>query len=433
MREMEKAKERYDAIPVPEELHERVQKEIEKSSVRKKSREKERTGYPGKRAGILAAAAAMILFVTALNTNTAFAREISEIPVLGAVARIFTFRSYVEESDDLKISVETPSLEMIAEDTNGLAESVNQEIHTLCEQYADEAVKRAEEYKKAFMETGGTEKEWEAHNIEIRVFYEIKSQTEDFLSFAVSGTENWTSAYSETRYYNIDLKNEKLITLEDILGEDYISIVNADIQRQIQRREEGGEVFFSPEEGGFAGISDDAKFYMNEAGNPVIVFEKYEIAPGSAGEVEFEIGGDAAKEQAVTEKPVQEEQKEQESLETTVQYEDNFAVDSEAAAAFGRRVKEAVAEQNLNALAELASYPLYVGFEDGSVTVESAEELIALGAEKIFTEEMKESVGNADETDLSPSMAGFILQTGEGSVIVFGVVNGKLAVQGINY
>ena len=207
----------------------------------------------------------MILFVTALNTNTAFAREISEIPVLGAVARIFTFRSYVEESDELKVSVEIPSLEMISEETNGLADSVNQEIHTLCEQYADEAVKRAEEYKKAFMETGGTQEEWEAHNIEIRVFYEIKSQTEDFLSFAVSGTENWTSAYSETRYYNIDLKSEKLVTLEDILGEDYITIVNTDIQRQMQSREESGEVFFSPEEGGFTGISDDVKFYINEA------------------------------------------------------------------------------------------------------------------------------------------------------------------------
>jgi len=29
--------------------------------------------------------------------------------------------------------------------------------------------------------------------------------------------------------------------------------------------------------------------YINENGNPVIVFEKYEIAPGAAGAVEFEI------------------------------------------------------------------------------------------------------------------------------------------------
>lgn len=377
----------------------------------------------------------MILFVTALNTNTAFAREISEIPVLGAVARIFTFRSYVEESDDLKVSVEIPSLEMISEETNGLADSVNQEIHTLCEQYADEAVKRAEEYKKAFMETGGTQEEWEAHNIEIRVFYEIKSQTEDFLSFAVSGTENWTSAYSETRYYNIDLKNEKLVTLEDILGEDYITIVNTDIQRQMQSREESGEVFFTPEEGGFTGISDDVKFYINESGNPVVVFGKYEIAPGSAGEVEFEIGGNLTEGEKVIQEPSQEEPKpeKQETAESVIEYEDNFAVDSEAAAAFGKKVKEAVAEQDIDTLADLASYPLYVGFKDGSVTVKSADGLIGLGAEKVFTPEMQESVGNADETALSPSMAGFALYTGNGPNILFGVVNGKLAIQGINY
>lgn len=377
----------------------------------------------------------MILFVTALNTNTAFAREISEIPVLGAVARIFTFRSYVEESDDLKVSVEIPSLEMISEEINGLADSVNLEIHTLCEQYADEAVKRAEEYKKAFMETGGTQEEWEAHNIEIRVFYEIKSQTEDFLSFAVSGTENWTSAYNETRYYNIDLKSEKLVTLEDILGGDYITIVNTDIQRQMQSREESGEVFFSPEEGGFTGISDDVKFYINESGNPVVVFGKYEIAPGSAGEVEFEIGGNLTEGEKVIQEPSQEEPKpeKQETAERVIEYEDNFAVDSEAAAAFGKKVKEAVAEQDIDTLADLASYPLYVGFEGGSVTVKSADELIGLGAEKVFTPEMQESVGNADETALSPSMAGFALYTGDGPNILFGVVNGKLAIQGINY
>ena len=377
----------------------------------------------------------MILFVTALNTNTAFAREISEIPVLGAVARIFTFRSYVEESDELKVSVEIPSLEMISEETNGLADSVNLEIHTLCEQYADEAVKRAEEYKKAFMETGGTQEEWEAHNIEIRVFYEIKSQTEDFLSFAVSGTENWTSAYNETRYYNIDLKSEKLVTLEDILGGDYITIVNTDIQRQMQSREESGEVFFSPEEGGFTGISDDVKFYINESGNPVVVFGKYEIAPGSAGEVEFEIESNMTVGENAIQESLQEEPKpeKQETAESVIEYEDNFAVDSEAAAAFGKKVKEAVAEQDIDTLADLASYPLYVGFEGGSVTVKSADELIGLGAEKVFTSEMQESVGNADETALSPSMAGFALYTGDGPNILFGVVNGKLAIQGINY
>ena len=33
----------------------------------------------------------------------------------------------------------------------------------------------------------------------------------------------------------------------------------------------------------------NAKFYINEAGNPVVVFDQYEIAPGSEGMPEFEI------------------------------------------------------------------------------------------------------------------------------------------------
>ena len=102
------------------------------------------------------AAALVLVFTTALNTNTAFAEMAAGLPVIGAAARILTFRSYERDEGDWKISVEIPSVEMIAKDTNGLDSALNQEIYDLCSQYADEAVERAREYKKAFMETGGT-------------------------------------------------------------------------------------------------------------------------------------------------------------------------------------------------------------------------------------------------------------------------------------
>jgi hypothetical protein len=287
---MEEAKRRYDEIQVPEELHERLEKLIADSAP---DRVKE-AAADGKRGNVVwmkgcAWVAAVALFTLALNTNTAFAQEMGEIPVLGAVARVLTFRSYVKEDADMGIAVEIPAIETIEEDT-GLAEEVNQEILERCEAYAQAAIQRAEEYKKAFLETGGTQEEWEAHNIQIRVWYEIKSQTEDYLSFTVSGTENWTSAYSETYYYNLDLKEGKRISLQDVLGEDYIAIADASIREQMaQMEKEEGITFFSQEEGGFSGITEETNFYMNEKGNPVIVFDKYEIAPGSAGEIEFEI------------------------------------------------------------------------------------------------------------------------------------------------
>ena len=40
---------------------------------------------------------------------------------------------------------------------------------------------------------------------------------------------------------------------------------------------------------GFESIEEDQDFYINEAGNPVLIFEKYEIAPGYMGQPEFEV------------------------------------------------------------------------------------------------------------------------------------------------
>lgn len=80
-----------------------------------------------------------------------------------------------------------------------------------------------------------------------------------------------------------------MITLKDMLGDDYIELANESIQKQIAERQKSGETFFTAEEGGFTGISEDVKFYINGYNRPVIVFEKYDIAPGSSGEIEFEI------------------------------------------------------------------------------------------------------------------------------------------------
>lgn len=112
-------------------------------------------------------------------------------------------------------------------------------------------------------------------------------------------------------------------------------------------------------------------------------------------------------------------------------YEDNFAVDSAASAAFAREIKAAVEEKDLEKLADLTAFPVYVGL-DGGQSVDSREELIALGADRIFTPELVASVAAADENSLSPSMAGFVLSDGSKANIIFSVREGKLAVSGIN-
>lgn len=114
-------------------------------------------------------------------------------------------------------------------------------------------------------------------------------------------------------------------------------------------------------------------------------------------------------------------------------WEDNFAVDTAAAAEFGGKIKEAVAEQDIEKLADLTAFPVYVGVIGDGTVVETREDFIALGADALFTEEMMASIAGADENSLNPSKAGFTLYSGDGAPsITFGVQDGKLGISGIN-
>lgn len=112
-------------------------------------------------------------------------------------------------------------------------------------------------------------------------------------------------------------------------------------------------------------------------------------------------------------------------------YEDNFAVESSAAKAFAEKIKAAVASKDIEALADLTAFPIYVGVAEGGV--ETREEFIALGAEKVFTPELIASIEGADISNLSPSMAGFSISKDGKPNIIFGVVEGNLVIRGINY
>ena len=65
--------------------------------------------------------------------------------------------------------------------------------------------------------------------------------------------------------------------------------------------------------------------------------------------------------------------------------------------------------------------------------MESREDLIALGADQIFTEELLSEIAGADPAGLAPSEAGFALSTSGRPNVVFSVVDGRLAIVGMNY
>lgn len=308
MDELKEGKKRYDSVPVPKELSERVNKAIMEGERKMNGKQKKMSWI---KVPATVCAAALCVMIVGLNTNEAFANTMGNIPVIGSVMQLLTINSYESSTreDNVDISLEVPELVTDAETATisenesdsqkvmtaqEIAERMNEEINTRVDAYVADAHARIEEYKTAFLATGGTEAEWNARNFAVDVSYEVKSQQNDILSFAMIYSEDWNSAYGETKYYNINLADGSDITLKDMLGEDYPAVIAESVKKQAEQMvlEDSGKVFWILEDDmGYASkdVFENPAFYINENGNVVVVFPKYSIAPGYMGATEFEI------------------------------------------------------------------------------------------------------------------------------------------------
>lgn len=240
--------------------------------------------------------AVAVLFVCIINISPTVAMVMKEIPIVGSFIKVISISTYRSSDEDKTVIIDKPKVVEVTKEylKSDLAETtvdINQEIELEILEYTREADQRIAEYKKAFIETGGTEQGFEEKQIQVVVNHEIKGETEEYFSFALSMYEDWNSAYAVTRYFNLDAKTGSEIQLIDLLGDNYIDIANKEITNQIAESDKVNKnsLYFSQDIGCFTTINEESNFYINQSGNPVIVFDKYEISPGSTGRPEFEI------------------------------------------------------------------------------------------------------------------------------------------------
>lgn len=329
----------YRDIPIPESLEGMVAQTIaqhakKEKEQRRKMRRKKKIGIAIRAVGGLAAA--IVLFMIPLNMSEAFAKQMQSVPVLGTFARVLTIRSYSYTENNVNVNVEVPEIVATEGETapgipdetlpdgnpasggNGAPSEdgasaggtdvsgaekiadVNAEILQIVETYEEDAKQRFEEYKEAFFATGGTEEEWGGRTCDVDVEYTVTYQEDSKLSLILTTTESWAAVYAQRYYYNLDLQTGEKLTLKELLGENWVELCNERIVAEIKRRitEEDDVVYWGYGAGGdddyvdvegFESVSEQTNFYINESGNVVVCFGKYEIAPGYMGMQEFEI------------------------------------------------------------------------------------------------------------------------------------------------
>ena len=245
-----------------------------------------RTG--GIRFAVAAAAVAAGLFVILPNTSGTIAHAMEQIPIIGQLVKVVTFRDYEYESDRNMADIEVPEIkpeEQLADST--LQENIDRttaEINAEIQSITDELIA---EFEKNLDEEMGYQ--------DVVVKSEVLATTPEYFTLKLICYQGAGSGYQWNYFYTIDLNTGERLQLKDIFeeGADYITPISENIKVQMQERMDADESVYywlndEIEEWNFKAITDETSFYLNERGNVVIGFNEGD-APMYMGTVEFEI------------------------------------------------------------------------------------------------------------------------------------------------
>ncbi|SFD08281.1 DUF3298 and DUF4163 domain-containing protein [Bacillus sp. UNCCL81] len=275
-KKLEKLRSDYKNVPIPDNLDIIVKKAI-KRSIQKRFPLKSITGF-------FTAA----LFVLSINTSSTFAKTLSNVPILGNVVNVLTFTEYTVDEPTYKADLKVPAVKNLK--NKDLEQSLNKK-------YLEENKKLYDQFMK---ETESVKKDSGAH-LGIDSGYEVKTDNEDILSIERYVVNTAASSSTTMKFDTIDKKKEILLSLP-ILFKDksYVKIISQNIKEQMkeQMKKDGSKVYWIPEANldysidPFVSIKDNQNFYINKDHKLVISFDKYEVAPGYMGVVEFTIPTD---------------------------------------------------------------------------------------------------------------------------------------------
>lgn len=224
------------------------------------------------------AACLIITFIFILpNVSVTYAKSIEKIPVIGKIASMITFRNYTYHDQTHEMNIKEPSIDNSVENAQEINTDVNTLTNKLVSQFYNELDLQSNGYGSIYMD------------------YETITDTDKWFTLKLTIDEIAASSNSYYKYYHIDKVTGEIMTLNDLFINDcYKDLITKEIKSQMKTQMENNEniTYWTNEaefSDSFSSIEDDDNFYWNNDGNLVIVFDKYEVGPGSIGTPEFVI------------------------------------------------------------------------------------------------------------------------------------------------
>lgn len=267
-------RQQYEEIPVPDEAKRRLEEGIRMAKEEKRNVIRLRLI---KRVGGTAAAA-MVALTVLVNASPAVAQAMERVPVIGAIAKVVTFRTYEDSRENAGAQVNIPQIE---------GEGQQPEANQVIEEYANRLIQMYEEEIQAGGENG---------NYGLDSTYDVVFENQKYVSIRIRSTLTMASGTEFVKVFNVDKATGQVVELKDLLcgDEAVMAGISENIKAQMEAQmaaDENVTYFLNSDtpEWDFKGIDGDESYYFNENGQLVIVFEEYEVAPGYMGVVEFVI------------------------------------------------------------------------------------------------------------------------------------------------
>lgn len=291
--ELEACKQTYEQPHMSEEQLQAMKDRIEVAKMENRREARKKNGA-GKAA--LAAAAVVAAFVILPNTSAGVAHAMEQIPVIGKLVEVVTFRNYQYEDERNQADIEVPEIvpqsvtDTVAEES---ATGVQENLQKSADEINAEIQKISDQFVKEFEENLQTEGGYQ----DVIVKSEVVSTTQDYFTLKLICYQGAGSGAEWNYYYTIDLNTGERLQLKDLFyeGADYITPISENIKEQMKEQMAADEnkIYWldDPEvpEWNFEHITDETAFYLNENGNIVISFNEGDVAPMYMGVVTFEI------------------------------------------------------------------------------------------------------------------------------------------------
>ena len=285
---MNRFRNEYENIEIPDELEFLV-----RTTIKEQEKKMKRKNIINK--SVIAAAVAGVVFVGSINLSSEISYALSEVPVLGSIVRVLTFKTFELKDNNFDAELKTPAIEGL---DSKLEAMLNQKYLDENQKLYDDFMKEIDELKKADMD--------EAH-MGIASGYEVKTDTDKLLVIGRYVVNTAGSSSTTIKYDTIDKQNKVLITLPSLFKDEaYIDIISENIKAQMkeQMKDENNVYWLEDEMMGdenFSKIDKDQSFYITKDNQLVIAFDKYEVAPGYMGNPEFIIPSELLKDVLVSE------------------------------------------------------------------------------------------------------------------------------------